>query len=808
MTVRTGWNKAGLKLKSVVVLGGLILIALVAMGVTNYFYGSALAVKKILKISAEEIAQDSNAVLLYVADAKSDLSVVIETPSVQGILRAIDNGRTDPQTGDKTEYWFKSLEQIFSSFLKGHSEEYVELRYVDSGGKELVRVDVRDKQVRITPRERLQERAEYAYVNETIRLKEGEFFYSDVSLYREAGRITVPYEPVFRISTPVFDEKKKVRGLVILKISARKLFSNATTEVMGIQKTIVNQDGFFLHHSDRNREFGFDLGFDYTLAKEQPDLVEEMKNADFHIKHHREDRHLDGFKKIYFDPADKKRYWALVYQVPDSIALADVFTLQNTMLKVGILIALLSISGILWVSARWVINPLMLIIEGATKMDEGDLSVRLDEKKATNEFLLLTRVLNSFAENQQNAIRNFERELALRTTELSTSNAKMHEYFESTTQGIYSVDLDGCCTFINRAGAETLGYLPEELLGKNMHDTIHHSRPDRTHYPAEDCPIFKAFKTGVVAHIDNEWLWCKDGGFLQVDYATYPVIVEGVIKGAVVTFDDIFERLQLSAQLKLKGDEITVKNAMLEHTNQLKSEFLANMSHELRTPLNAIIGFSEVMKDGLLGEMPEDQQSYMTDIFNSGQHLLSLINDILDLSKIEAGKMTLDLEPVSLLHALENALLIVKEKALGHRIKLSIEMSDDLEVVCVDPRKFKQILYNLLSNAVKFTHDGGSVTVRARLTHPSSLTPHPCLEISVTDTGIGISSEGIKQLFRAFEQLDGSASRKFEGTGLGLVMVKRLVELHGGTVTVTSEPDKGSCFTVVIPCREHPDAEA
>ena len=201
--------------------------------------------------------------------------------------------------------------------------------------------------------------------------------------------------------------------------------------------------------------------------------------------------------------------------------------------------------------------------------------------------------------------------------------------------------------------------------------------------------------------------------------------------------------------------------------------------------------------------MPEDQRSYVTDIFTSGQHLLSLINDILDLSKIEAGKMTLDLEMVSIPQTLENSLSVVKEKAFAHRLKLDLDTGAEVAEMYVDPRKFKQIIYNLLANAVKFTPDGGSVSVVARRVKALEGTAPDSLEISVTDTGIGMSSEGIKKLFRAFEQLDGSVSRKFEGTGLGLVMVKRLVELHDGSVTVTSEPDQGSCFTVVMPYLEH-----
>ncbi|MBF0339137.1 MAG: PAS domain S-box protein, partial [Nitrospirae bacterium] len=255
---------------------------------------------------------------------------------------------------------------------------------------------------------------------------------------------------------------------------------------------------------------------------------------------------------------------------------------------------------------------------------------------------------------------------------------------------------------------------------------------------------------------------------------------------------------ELSAQIKARGDEIVQKNLQLEESNRLKSEFLANMSHELRTPLNAIIGFSEVLKDGMLGDLSEEQAEYANDIFTSGQHLLSLINDILDLSKIEAGKMTLDLERTNIGALLDNSLSIVKEKAMAHGIKLTMDVQQGIDYVYLDSRKAKQVVYNLLSNAVKFTPDKGTVTLSVRAV---SMEDREFVEVSVSDTGIGISEEGIKRLFRPFEQIDGSLSRRYEGTGLGLAMVKRLVELHGGTVGVQSQEGKGSCFTVRFPYR-------
>jgi len=283
----------------------------------------------------------------------------------------------------------------------------------------------------------------------------------------------------------------------------------------------------------------------------------------------------------------------------------------------------------------------------------------------------------------------------------------------------------------------------------------------------------------------------------------------------------VFAAARDMTELKQFEHELQQKNTELEAASKMKSEFLANMSHELRTPLNAIIGFSEVLRDGLLGDLTDKQRGFIGDIFNSGTHLLSLINDILDLSKVEAGKMMLDLDPVDVPPLFMNSLSIIREKAAARQVRLTMDASEAPASLLLDARKLKQIVYNLLSNAVKFTGDGGTVSLTARkvaraavgeLTSGQEGRSFPLvsdefeefLEIQVRDSGIGIPPEGLDRLFKPFSQVDSGLARKFEGTGLGLVMVKLLAELHGGTVAVESTVGEGSTFTAWLPvrCRE------
>ncbi len=242
--------------------------------------------------------------------------------------------------------------------------------------------------------------------------------------------------------------------------------------------------------------------------------------------------------------------------------------------------------------------------------------------------------------------------------------------------------------------------------------------------------------------------------------------------------------------------EIQEKTQQLEIANRHKSEFLANMSHELRTPLNAVIGFSEVLLERMFGEVNEKQDEYLQDILSSGKHLLSLINDILDLSKIEAGRMELEALPFDLPAALDNALTLIRERASRNSIGLAVNVDPHIGEVVADERKVKQVLLNLLSNAVKFTPEGGTITMSAALNDGM-------IEISVADTGIGIAPEDQAAVFEEFRQVGTDYARKREGTGLGLALARRLVELHGGALTLQSAPGKGSTFTFTIPVRAH-----
>jgi PAS domain S-box-containing protein len=379
---------------------------------------------------------------------------------------------------------------------------------------------------------------------------------------------------------------------------------------------------------------------------------------------------------------------------------------------------------------------------------------------------------------------------------------------ESNIDALMTTDPRGIITDVNKQTEALTGCTRDELIGAPFKNYF-------TDSGRAEAGINRVLKEGKVTNYELT-ARARDGTLTVVSYNAS-------------TFHDRDRRLQgvFAAardvtELKRFEQTLQQKNIELEEASRMKSEFLANMSHELRTPLNSIIGFSEVLRDGLMGEMSDTQRGFIGDIFGSGKHLLSLINDILDLSKVEAGKMTLDLEPVLVSSLLANSLSIVREKAAAHHIRLEMDAAEALGWIQADARKVKQIVYNLLSNAVKFSGEGGQVTLRAGRVRRAEVgqlagswtgQSFPLadsafaefLEIGVTDHGIGIAGDEFGRLFRPFSQIDSGLSRKFEGTGLGLAMVKLLADLHGGAVAVESAVGEGSRFTVWLPIRAPED---
>lgn len=364
-------------------------------------------------------------------------------------------------------------------------------------------------------------------------------------------------------------------------------------------------------------------------------------------------------------------------------------------------------------------------------------------------------------------------------SEIEFNQAKL--ILDSVGEGIYGVDANGTTTFFNAAAEAITGWTAEEMIGRSAHSLIHHSHPDGTPFPVQDCPIYKAIRDGFVHRSDKEVFWRKDGTSIPVEYTSAPLMPNEAPAGVVVLFQDISDR---------KRREFAESQA-----NQAKTDFLSNMSHEIRTPMNGVLGTVQLL---LSTELTNEQRRYAEIAQSSGSMLLALIDSILDLSKIEAGKTVIEKLNFDLTRTLDDVVGLWRIQCDLKGLEFTLRVEDAVPLgLCGDPGRLRQVLNNLISNAIKFTEQGGvTLHVDVASLERGSVT----LRFSLCDTGIGMRPDQTKGLFQPFVQADSSTTRKYGGTGLGLAICKRLVELMNGEIGVISEEGKGSefWFTVVL----------
>ncbi|PZO40640.1 MAG: hypothetical protein DCF19_12200 [Pseudanabaena frigida] len=439
-------------------------------------------------------------------------------------------------------------------------------------------------------------------------------------------------------------------------------------------------------------------------------------------------------------------------------------------------------------------SPLFIgVIEDISDRKQAEV----ERQEAIDALYQLNQQLESRVEQRTRELKFSNQQLMVEMAE----RQKLIALVENSTDFIALADCDGWLNYVNTAGRELVG----------MQDITKTFSIFDLHFP-EDCP---ELKRNIIDLIAREETWegefrlrhCQTHEAIPVLFSAFPVQNSWADETFSLAYivRDISERKKAEEIVIRTNEALICTNTDLARATRLKDEFLANMSHELRTPLNAILGMSEGLMSGVFGDVNERQKRSLLLIESSGQHLLELINDILDVAKIGSGKLKLEASPVAIKYLCKSSLNFVKQMANQKNIQLSLSVQNNLGAITVDERRIKQALINLLSNAVKFTPIRGKVSLEVKLVRAeeTSLTltaefPY-VLSFSVIDNGIGIAPENLNKLFQTFVQIDSSLNRQYAGTGLGLTLVKQIAELHDGYVSVTSKVGEGSRFSILLP---------
>ena len=403
----------------------------------------------------------------------------------------------------------------------------------------------------------------------------------------------------------------------------------------------------------------------------------------------------------------------------------------------------------------------------------------------------LTVIATAYFDAKESALAAQRSIAESRAAELEKSAAILRAVLDSIPHGVAVVDDTGEYIVVNRAAQEISGRDVGERAATAAGDIFY--ADTHTPVPVDQLPVRRAQRGERFEDVELRVTYPHRDGPRILSCRGGPLSGTGEIRGGVVCFEDVTER-KLYEAAQDRSRALEEENARIQTANRMKSEFLANMSHELRTPLNSIIGFTELLHDGVVDSTSPDYPSFLSDILASGRHLLQLINDILDLSKVEAGKMEFRAERVDVAAIAADVVAVLRGQSAEKQITTHVECDPSIGDATVDPGRFKQVLFNYVSNAIKFTPPGGDVTVRVRTEADPSM-----FRVEVVDTGVGIAPSDLSRLFVEFEQLDEGASKKHGGTGLGLALTRRLVEAQGGFTGATSVVGTGSTFFAVLP---------
>lgn len=627
---------------------------------------------------------------------------------------------------------------------------YDQIRFLDLGGMEVVRTNLNNGTPRAVPQDQLQSKKNRYYFTETIGLSKNVIYISPFDLNVEQGEIEQPLKPTIRFGTAVFNEVGEKCGALILNYRGENLLSELRNSRSRSENIfmLVNTAGYYLIGKDEDDEWGFmyDDKQDRTFGKDFPNAWEVIARS--------QSGHIDNAEGLFsFDTFHPPGL--VLAQADEHKTLTDrLRTRADSHENDWKIISYIPPSSLASISkAQWDHLEFFYLL----------VSLFILIGSAALSFVLTTRRISQAA--------------------LKANEANYRMMVNESISTIFSTDVQGKLTYVNPSVQTLTGYTFEELLHMKFTDLI---RDD--------------WKSKVMEFYVNQFEQQQEESSLEFPIITKSGEEKWVEQLASLLIDDQgkpsgFQSVvhDISARKQAEKDLLTAKQ-MAEEASQLKSEFLANMSHELRTPLNSVIGFSNILINNNKETLGKDDLNYLQRILANGEHLLSLINDVLDLSKIEAGRIDLEyVNDVSLPEMINKINEQMGGQVKDKPVDINVSMPEKVDLIRTDPAKLKQVIINLLSNAVKFTPEGG-VTVRISTSIGTSIPT----SIEVKDTGVGIPEDKLISIFDEFQQGDSSTTRQYGGTGLGLAISKSLCELMGYELTVDSKVGEGSTFTIIL----------
>lgn len=761
-----------------------ILLMVVSVGVVGglfYLKGKDVLVINALENLARDVQEAGELLQVAINTQRSDVLFLANTPPIQAMLHTRSGKNPDKKDNSSYTQWVDRLETIFESQLK-RKPAYLKIRFIDERGQELVNVAREGSGLIRIRGKQLQNKAQRPYVRDTLKLPVESVYVSEINLNREFGKVVLPHQGVLRTATPVYDERTgKVAGLVIIAVEiGHKLHSiqKGVRDKSDGEIYITNDHGGYLIHPDVSKTYGFDLGKRYRIQEDAPYLAKLFlpENKDKQLTLLPKDihgRNMVNFTKIPFDITHPERFIAVIM----TLDYAGVVEKESHVMNEVMMWTLLMVIGGAGLGVLFSLRLSRPIKQMTRAMEDfahhRPTTASLPVEQG-DEIGLLARSFESMTrqvDEAQSALReindHLEKLVAERTHLLENSEAQQRTILETIADAIITIDENSLIGSFNPAAENIFGYRADEIIGKNVSVLL----PKDERQTHEDYTKNSSLNAPRIINQARDLIGMrKDGSVFPLELNVAPMEFDGR-RGFVGTLRDITERKRME---------------------KMKNEFVSTVSHELRTPLTSIRGALGLVNGGAMGEFPEKAKSILKIAGDNTERLLLLINDILDIQKIESGEMSFAFQQVELMPIIEKAVQDNKEYGEQHNVKFKIVQRLDEGRVFADPDRLMQVMSNLMSNAAKFSPDGSTVELHISRQDNS-------LRIAVTDHGAGVPVEFQPKLFEKFTQADSTDTRQVGGTGLGLSITKIMVEKHNGKIDFISKQGVGTTFFVDLP---------